>query len=687
MVRRFCPDKAIFAVHFFHPAPNAAQTQRQSIVFIVFLQNTAIGTTIAYKYHNYKCDFLDLSFLDLEFFRLMATSSTYFFPDTASSTAARTQAQDTTRAAQKGQAQRDQHAHAQDKDRFSKALDHALSKKTARIEDNRQHSEAHLRDDNAKRADDLKQESRQNAKQAQQARTDAAHEAQEQRAEQAERSARKKALAEKDRQETAQEKAQEKARHNDTHNQEEAVHASSSAIAQQNKPALPGAPVDQSEAQNILATDVDPAATANGLEAGSEVTDPSQPPSSPGPLSPESNSSEANSESEANGANPDTQAEDIALLSTSSATANTNANNADSLSTPAQAGAAHQAAQNSTPGAQANNAPENSAKAGSSTQTETPQQGNINNGAHETAPKNGPAETAQKQGAAASDENYLSAQQNGDKNRSDLKERLANIQSSELKQAETAALKSALQSGNTKQGETAGQNSAPPPGLAQNNANSFITAARAQTSYGNTALISPHQDGGAAANGAQNANNSAQNTLTATGPNAGPNGSQAILTAAPQGPASTSAPMQTSAPVQSLAVQIGRQFQNGNHKFTIRMDPPELGRIDVKLDVGKDGTVQTHMVVERSETLDLLQRDARQLERALADAGLEQNDGGVTFSLQDQTNGGEHAAQNSESGGDKNDPSNPATTQTQQDDDDASAQPYYIRNAAYDLRV
>ncbi|MGI9383288.1 MAG: flagellar hook-length control protein FliK [Methyloligellaceae bacterium] len=103
-------------------------------------------------------------------------------------------------------------------------------------------------------------------------------------------------------------------------------------------------------------------------------------------------------------------------------------------------------------------------------------------------------------------------------------------------------------------------------------------------------------------------------------------------------PAVPSAPQTPSpqVPVQGLAVHIAQQAQNGARRFDIRMDPPELGRVEVRLDVARDGQVTTHLVVERSETLDLLQRDARSLERALQDAGLNTSEDGMKFSLKDQ---------------------------------------------------
>ncbi|MBV9954133.1 MAG: flagellar hook-length control protein FliK [Pseudolabrys sp.] len=89
-------------------------------------------------------------------------------------------------------------------------------------------------------------------------------------------------------------------------------------------------------------------------------------------------------------------------------------------------------------------------------------------------------------------------------------------------------------------------------------------------------------------------------------------------------------------PLQGVAVEIAAQALSGKHRFEIRLDPPELGRIHVRLDVDRDGQVLSRLVVDRVDTLDLLRRDAANLERALNDAGLKTSDHGLQFSLRDQ---------------------------------------------------
>jgi flagellar hook-length control protein FliK len=88
-------------------------------------------------------------------------------------------------------------------------------------------------------------------------------------------------------------------------------------------------------------------------------------------------------------------------------------------------------------------------------------------------------------------------------------------------------------------------------------------------------------------------------------------------------------------PISGVAVEIVSRAEDGLRRFEIRLDPPELGRIDVRLDVDNGGNVRSRLTVDRPETLDLLRRDAPQLERALQHAGLN-TEGGLQFSLRDQ---------------------------------------------------
>ncbi len=92
----------------------------------------------------------------------------------------------------------------------------------------------------------------------------------------------------------------------------------------------------------------------------------------------------------------------------------------------------------------------------------------------------------------------------------------------------------------------------------------------------------------------------------------------------------------TPAVADQVAIAISTQAKDGLQNFEIRMDPPELGRVEVKLSVDDNGKTQASVLVERPHTLELLQRDARSLEQALKDSGLNLTDNGLNFSLKGQ---------------------------------------------------
>ena len=85
----------------------------------------------------------------------------------------------------------------------------------------------------------------------------------------------------------------------------------------------------------------------------------------------------------------------------------------------------------------------------------------------------------------------------------------------------------------------------------------------------------------------------------------------------------------------AFTAQISRNFAAGQDSFNVRLNPSELGRVDVRVINNDDGTVSTQIRVERSETLDLFQRDIRALERTLQQSGVKLGSDGIDLSLKD----------------------------------------------------
>jgi len=97
--------------------------------------------------------------------------------------------------------------------------------------------------------------------------------------------------------------------------------------------------------------------------------------------------------------------------------------------------------------------------------------------------------------------------------------------------------------------------------------------------------------------------------------------------------AKTAARAQQVPPHEQVAVHVRKAVADGIDQITIRLNPVELGRIDVKLEVASDGTLRAAFAADRPQTLELLKNDSRQLERALSEAGLSTDAGGLNFSL------------------------------------------------------
>jgi len=142
-------------------------------------------------------------------------------------------------------------------------------------------------------------------------------------------------------------------------------------------------------------------------------------------------------------------------------------------------------------------------------------------------------------------------------------------------------------------------------------------------------------------------------TTTTTGNAVQGAGGPGMTVASARAAANVQAPMQAAnspLPGEQIAVRIQRAVGLGEDRIRIRLHPAELGQVDIRLHLASDGSVKVAITADRADTLDMLQRDARGLERALQDAGLKTETGSLNFSLRD---GGQHglAGQQRDTGG------------------------------------
>jgi len=170
-----------------------------------------------------------------------------------------------------------------------------------------------------------------------------------------------------------------------------------------------------------------------------------------------------------------------------------------------------------------------------------------------------------------------------------------------------------------------------------------ITAAPVQAN--NTVAVNAAVAAAAVESGvAPSANLSSGNNSAGQGGDRPQTGAVASFTGVNTAQSTTSAPIatfnkllkaQTSAPVaEQVAFNIKTAVKTGNSEIQIQLDPTDLGKLHIKLEVGGDGKATGVVITaEHKSTLELLQRDARGLEAALADAGIKTDAGSLSFNL------------------------------------------------------
>lgn len=89
---------------------------------------------------------------------------------------------------------------------------------------------------------------------------------------------------------------------------------------------------------------------------------------------------------------------------------------------------------------------------------------------------------------------------------------------------------------------------------------------------------------------------------------------------------------------QTVMATINKAIKTGETtELKIQLDPPELGRVEVKMSIDKNNITKVVLTSEKPETHMMLQRDAHILERVLQDSGL-YNDSGISFELANDFN-------------------------------------------------
>lgn len=142
--------------------------------------------------------------------------------------------------------------------------------------------------------------------------------------------------------------------------------------------------------------------------------------------------------------------------------------------------------------------------------------------------------------------------------------------------------------------------------------------------------------------------------------------------------------------VDQVVLHINRNAKEGQSQMSLQLQPSDLGKISVTLDIGKDGRVQGSVVADNPQTLEMLQKDSRSLERALQDAGLRADPGSLQFSLGEQKN--QNAAGQTAGDGSRNGTLRASNSEEGSEDESATglsalSEAYYVTSTGVNIQV
>ncbi|GAA4217437.1 hypothetical protein GCM10022253_16010 [Sphingomonas endophytica] len=121
-----------------------------------------------------------------------------------------------------------------------------------------------------------------------------------------------------------------------------------------------------------------------------------------------------------------------------------------------------------------------------------------------------------------------------------------------------------------------------------------------------------------------------------------------VAQASPAAPAAPVPPTPSAAPAaeptasaapgrlgHDIGVHIARHVADGREQLTVRLNPANMGRVDVRLSFTDEGHLHAAVRADNPAALDMLRRDAPDLGRALADAGISTDLSSFSFDRSD----------------------------------------------------
>ncbi|MBV8534652.1 MAG: flagellar hook-length control protein FliK [Alphaproteobacteria bacterium] len=209
-----------------------------------------------------------------------------------------------------------------------------------------------------------------------------------------------------------------------------------------------------------------------------------------------------------------------------------------------------------------------------------------------------------------------------------------------VKVTTTAASTSSASTGNSASGYTAqlvSQQASDAPASDQQSADAGFSGA-ADAPADKLESSGTIKDATAAANGPSDPK--AIQTATAAPGMTADNTQAANVQAAATTQAVTTSAAAASAVIQQVTVHVSKAAIDGIDHINVQLNPPELGHVEVRMEIGPSGHFSAVFSADRPQTADMLQRNAHELTRSLQDAGVRTDTGSLSFNLRGQNQQG-----------------------------------------------
>ncbi len=98
--------------------------------------------------------------------------------------------------------------------------------------------------------------------------------------------------------------------------------------------------------------------------------------------------------------------------------------------------------------------------------------------------------------------------------------------------------------------------------------------------------------------------------------------------------------------VEQIKINITKSAIKGVDTIDIQLKPEDLGKIQIRMHIAKDGKLHADIISSRPETMDMLQKDISGLQKAFNDAGYDTDSRSFNFSFQkeNQTRNGQDSS-------------------------------------------